>query len=80
MSALTVNSEKPGPWFVDSEVSDHMTEDALLFHNYKPLQENLTVKVADESFSKVAGTGSIIVSKDLTLNSVLHVPNLDCNL
>ncbi|RVW24940.1 hypothetical protein CK203_079530 [Vitis vinifera] len=30
--------------------------------------------------SKISGTGSIKLTKDLYLDSVLHVPNLDCNL
>ncbi|RVW38442.1 Retrovirus-related Pol polyprotein from transposon TNT 1-94 [Vitis vinifera] len=38
------------------------------------------VRIADGSLSKVAGTGSVVLSRDLTLNSVLLVPNLDCNL
>ena len=54
--------------------------DATLFHDYNPCQENLTVKIAYGSLSKVVGIGSIVISKDLTLNSVLYVPNLGCNL
>ncbi|RVW68334.1 hypothetical protein CK203_064538 [Vitis vinifera] len=38
------------------------------------------VRIADGSLSKVAGTGSVVLSRDLTLNSVLLVSNLDCNL
>ncbi|RVW40691.1 Retrovirus-related Pol polyprotein from transposon TNT 1-94 [Vitis vinifera] len=38
------------------------------------------LRIADGSLSKVAGTGSVVLSRDLTLNSVLLVPNLDCNL
>ncbi|RVW56043.1 Retrovirus-related Pol polyprotein from transposon TNT 1-94 [Vitis vinifera] len=38
------------------------------------------VRIADGSLSKVAGTGLVVLSRDLTLNSVLLVPNLDCNL
>ena len=36
--------------------------------------------MADGSLSKVTGTSSIVISKDLTLDSILLVPNLDCNL
>ena len=57
-----------------------MTGDDTLFHTYTPSQESLTVRIADGSLFKVAGTGSIVISKDLTLDSVLHVPNLNCNL
>ena len=34
----------------------------------------------DGSNSKVAGTGSIQLTSELLLTSVLHVPDLDCNL
>ena len=57
-----------------------MTGDATIFYTYSPCPNNLTVRIADGSLSKVAGTGSVVLSRDLTLNSVLFVPNLDCNL
>lgn len=47
-----------------------MTGDATLFHKYNPCRGTLTIKIADGSLSKVAGTCSIIVSKDIILNSV----------
>ena len=80
LSALFVNSMSSKPWIVDSGASDHMTRDASLFQHYSPCREGLTVKIANGSLSKVAGTGSIILSVDLTIQSVHHVPNLDCNL
>ena len=57
-----------------------MTGDPTVFHKYSPCYENYTIRIADGSLSKVVGTGSVVLSKDLTLNSVLLVPNLDCNL
>ena len=57
-----------------------MVEDAIIFQNYKPCSEDYTIRIANGSLSKVAGTGSIVISKDLTLDFVLLVPNLDCNL
>ena len=41
---------------------------------------NLKVKIADGTLSPVAGKGSIRISESITLNLVLHVPNLSCNL
>ena len=38
------------------------------------------IRMVDGSLSKVTGTSSIVISKDLTLDSILLVPNLDCNL
>ena len=78
--ALTVNKRYSRPWIIDSRASDHMTGDASIFHEYNWCNENYTVQIADGSLSKVEGTGLIKISKDLILNSVLHVPNLDCNL
>ena len=38
------------------------------------------VHIADGSLSKVVGTSLVVISKDLTLDSVFLVPNLDSNL
>ncbi|RVW33868.1 Retrovirus-related Pol polyprotein from transposon TNT 1-94 [Vitis vinifera] len=80
LSAFTAGKERKKPWIVDSGASDHMTGDATIFDTYSSCPNNLTVRIADGSLSKVAGTGSVVLSRDLTLNSVLLVPNLDCNL
>ena len=61
---------------MDSGASDHMTGDLLVFHNYVPVFDNNTARIADGTLSKVVGVGTIIISKDITLNSVLFVPNL----
>ncbi|KAI5407080.1 hypothetical protein KIW84_053362 [Lathyrus oleraceus] len=34
----------------------------------------------DSTLSKVMGKGSVIISQNITLSSVLYVPKLDCNL
>ncbi|RVW64174.1 Retrovirus-related Pol polyprotein from transposon RE1 [Vitis vinifera] len=57
-----------------------MIGDAAILQNYKPSNGHSFVHIADGSKSKIAGTGSIKLTKDLYLDSVLHVPNLDCNL
>ncbi|RVW21347.1 Retrovirus-related Pol polyprotein from transposon TNT 1-94 [Vitis vinifera] len=80
LSAFTAGKKRKKPWIVDSGASDHMTGDATIFDTYSSCPNNLTVRIADGSLSKVAGTGSVVLSRDLTLNSVLLVPNLDCNL
>ncbi|KAL6340655.1 hypothetical protein AAG906_010563 [Vitis piasezkii] len=80
LSAFTAGKKRKKPWIVDSGASDHMTGDATIFDTYSSCPNNLTVRIADGSLSKVAGTGSVVLSRDLTLNSVLLVPNLDCVL
>ncbi|RVW73975.1 Retrovirus-related Pol polyprotein from transposon TNT 1-94 [Vitis vinifera] len=78
--AFTANRGRMRPWIVDTGASDHMTGDAAILQNYKPSNGHSSVHIADGSKSKIAGTGSIKLTKDLYLDSVLHVPNLDCNL
>lgn len=78
--ALTTSSKYKVPWIIDSGASDHMTDSHHLFSTYTPCAGNIKVKIADGSLSTVAGKWSIQISKSITLNSVLHVPNLSCNL
>ena len=57
-----------------------MTRDPNLFNQYSPCTGNFFVRIADGSLSKIAGIGFVIILEDLTLNSVLLVPSLECNL
>lgn len=57
-----------------------MTGDLVVFDSYSPCQNNLTVRIPDGTLSKVMGKGSVIISQNITLSSVLYVPKLDCNL
>ena len=52
----------------------------MVFHEYTPCHNNSSVQIADGTLSRVFGTGSVIISKDITLHSLLYVPKLDCNL
>ena len=68
------------PWIIDSGASDHMTDAHHLFSTFSPCAGNLKVKIAYGALSPVVGKGSIHISKSITLNHVLHVPNLSYNL
>ena len=61
------------PWIIDFGASNHMTDAHHLFSAYSPCADNLKVKIADDTFSPIAGKGSIHISKSITLNHVLHV-------
>ena len=80
LNTLSATREKISPWIVDSGASDHMTGDARIFNTYIPCHENFSIRIANGSLSRVTGTGSVVISKNLTLNYVLLVPNLDSNL
>ena len=68
------------PWIIDSSASDHMIGQSQLFHSYLPSSILNKVRIVDGSFSPIAGKGEIALTLTLTLNSVLHVPKLSCNL
>ena len=68
------------PWIIDSSASDHMTGQSQLFHSYLPSSGLNKVRIADGSFSPIARKEEIALTLTLTLNSVLHVPKLSCNL
>lgn len=57
-----------------------MTSHGNLFSSYIPSPGKVKIKIADGTFSTIAGTGVIHVAPNITLNSVLHVPKLACNL
>ena len=80
LHALNTSKERTKSWIIDSGASDHMTGDFTLFSSYSPCPYNYTVWIADGTHSKVMGKGSIIISQNITLESVLYVPKLDCNL
>ncbi|RVW83269.1 Retrovirus-related Pol polyprotein from transposon RE1 [Vitis vinifera] len=77
---FTANREGMKSWIVDTGASDHMTGDAAILQNYKPSNGHSSVHIVDGSKSKIVETGSIKLTKDLYLDSILHVPNLDYNL
>lgn len=57
------------------------SHDGRCYHiSHSPCHENKTVWIANRSLPQVATSGSTRVTKDLTLNSVLHVHSLDCKL
>ena len=67
-------------WIVDLGASDHMTGDVIALSEYRQAARGTSVRIADGTYSDVMGIGSVIISKEIKLNSVLFVPNLDYNL
>ena len=68
------------PWIIDSEAFDHMTSFSNLFSTYSPCSGSEKIRIADGSFSPIAGKGLVKLSKNIDLKSVLHVPKLACNI
>ncbi|RVX08140.1 Retrovirus-related Pol polyprotein from transposon TNT 1-94 [Vitis vinifera] len=77
--AFTANRGGMKPWIVDTGASDHMTGDGAI------LQITSQVMVIHPSILLMVQVKNCWdrfykLTKDLYLDSVLHVPNLDCNL
>ena len=58
----------------------HINNCSNLFTAYFPCFGNQKVWIAYGTIQSIVGKGSIPISKNLTLNFVLYVPNLSCNL
>ncbi|XP_074347258.1 uncharacterized protein LOC141686101 [Apium graveolens] len=79
-SALHSAKSSSSSWIVDSGAFDHMTGDRSFFTTYSPYTTLQTICIANGTRTKVVGTGTVCLSNTLTLNAVLFVPELDCNL
>lgn len=74
-TALNATSLQPAPWIIDSGSSDHMTGNRSLFSDYSPQLGSRFVKIADGSFTRVTGVGTIQLTNEYTLKNVLFVPS-----
>lgn len=68
------------PWVIDSGASDHMTSSSHFFNTYTPCSGNEKIRIVNGSFSPIVDKGLIKLTANIHLTSILHVPNLACNL
>lgn len=64
---------------VDTCASDHMTGLQTVFSSYESCGADIKITIADGSTCKAAVVGNVYLS-NMTLQSVLHVPNIWCHL
>ena len=71
-------------WWVDSEATRHICSDKKMFSSYEAINDGEQLFMGNSFTSKVEGKGKVILKmnprKELTLNDVLHVPNIRKNL
>jgi hypothetical protein len=72
-------TSKNSTWIVDTGASDHMTSDYSQLQSLFPSPQTI-ISTANGSTSPITGVGSVILSKNITLDNVLVVPTLECNL
>ena len=80
INSNALSCSNSAPWIIDSGASDHMTSFSNLFSSYSPCSGSEKIRIADGSFSTIAGKGVIKFSENITLKYVLHIPKLACNL
>ncbi|XP_070054777.1 uncharacterized protein [Nicotiana tomentosiformis] len=67
-------------WIIDFGANRHMTGFSKGFQNYSPSPKGDCVRIANGYLTPVYGTGYVICTPDITLLSVLHVPEFSVNL
>ncbi|KAL3644355.1 hypothetical protein CASFOL_012287 [Castilleja foliolosa] len=72
-----------GQWFIDTGATAHVCGDRTLFSKYRPC-EGRKLSMVNQASSNVVGVGTIVLKmtsvKEITLNEVLHVPDIRKNL
>ena len=71
-------------WWVDTRATRHVFSDKKMFSSYQTLDNGKQLFMGNSSSSKVEGQGKVVLKmasgKELTLNDVLHVPEIQKNL
>ena len=71
-------------WWVDTWATPHVFSDKKMFSPYQTIDNGEQLFMGNSSSSKVGGQGKVVLkmtsSKKLTLNDVLHVPEIRKNL
>ena len=67
-------------WIIDSRATDHMIGCSKMFSSNSPCASKKKIKLANGSLSAIARMGTIKLIPLITLQDVLHVPHLSCNV
>lgn len=78
---LVANSRE---WYVDTGATRHICSDKSLFSAYEKIEQEEKLFMGNSAYSMVEGQGKVVLKftsgKDVTLNDVLHVPDIRKNL
>jgi len=77
---LASKTDKNNRWILDSGAIDHMTPNLHVFETYEPLEITKQITIAIGTSVPIIGQGKVNLSPCLSIDRVLHVPNLAINL
>jgi hypothetical protein len=75
LSAITMDNT----WIIDTGASDHMIRDCNKLQNLHPSSQQV-ISTTNGGISPITGKGSIALTPTITLDTILVVPSLECNL
>ena len=83
-SEVNMVGGNPKEWWYDTGATKHICSDKELFTTYTKSSKNEELFMGNSSTSKIEGHGKVVLrmtsGKELTLNNVLHVPDIRKNL
>lgn len=62
MYALNIRKAKMIPWIIHSRTLDHMIGDITVFDSYSSCQDHSTIRIVDDTLSRVVGRGLIVIT------------------
>ena len=84
VSEVNFISSNTKEWWVDTGATRHVYSDKKMFSSYHNIDNGEQLFMGNSSSSKVESQGKVVLkmtsSKELTLNDVLHVPEIRKNL
>ena len=84
ISEVNVIGSNTKEWWVDTRATRHVCLDKKMFSSYQTIDNGEQLFMGNSSYSKVEGQGKVVLKmtsgKELTLNDVLHVPEIRKNL
>lgn len=78
--ALKPRKKKQHSRIIVSKTSNHITGDFTVFDSYSLGQNNFTIWIAYGTISKIMDKCFVSISQNITLNLIVYVSKLDCNL
>ena len=84
VSEVNIISSNTKEWWVDTGATRHVCSNKKMFSSYQTIDNGEQIFMGNSSSSKVEGQGKVVLKmtsgKELTLNDVLHVPEIRKNL